>query len=317
VLVAAPPTTLYARSGALHVAYQVVGDGPRDLVYIPSAFGHVEMYWEQPSVEYFLRRLASFSRLMIFDKRGTGMSDRTGGTPTLEERIDDVRAVMDAVGSQRAALFGMSEGGAIGALFAARYPAKVSHLVVMGSGAVGYVTPQEAQLLIDDIERHWGNGEIIAKGAPSVADDEEIRAWTGRLQHRSVSPGAMADLIRMNTTFDLRDELASISAPTLVLHRTGDLLYAVDQGRYLAAHIPGARLVELVGTDHLPYYEEPDRILDLIEEFVTDRPPVHRASSGSGDRGRDPSALTGREREVLRLITLGRTNRQIAAELYI
>lgn len=311
------PETRYARSGDLHIAFQAVGDGPGDLIYIPSAFGHVETYWEEPSVAHFLRRLGSFARLLIFDKRGTGMSDRTQGVPTLEERIDDVRAVMEAAGSERAALFGMSEGGAIGALFAARFPERASHLVIMGSGALGYVTPEEAQLLIDDIERHWGNGEIIEKGAPSVAHDVQIRAWVGRMQHRSVSPGAMAALIKMNTSFDLRSDLALISAPTLVLHRTGDLLYAFEQGQYLAAHIRGARFVELVGTDHLPYFEDADRIVDLIEEFVTGAVQPRDAARPASRWAAPAAELTGREREVLRLLAAGGTNQRIASELFI
>ena len=200
------PATSYAKSGALHIAYQVVGDGPRDLVYVPSAFGHLETMWEEPAVERFLRGLASFSRLIIFDKRGTGMSDRTSGAPTLAERADDIRAVMDAVGSPRAALFGMSDGGVIAAKFAAIDPQRVSHLIAMGSGPGTYVAPEIAEQVIADVVRHWGNGEIIEKGAPSVAHVPSIRAWTARLQHRSVSPGAMAELIRMNTTFDVRPD---------------------------------------------------------------------------------------------------------------
>jgi pimeloyl-ACP methyl ester carboxylesterase/DNA-binding CsgD family transcriptional regulator len=307
------PETLYAKSGALHIAYQVVGDGPRDLIYVPSAFGHVELFWENPAVERFLLGLASFSRMIIFDKRGTGMSDRPSSAPTLTERADDIRAVMDAAGSQRAALYGMSDGGVIAAKFAAIDPERVSHLIAMGSGPGTYVPPEIAEQVIADVVRHWGNGEIIEKGAPSVADVPSIRAYTARLQQHSVSPGAMADLIRMNTTYDVRPDLASITAPTLVLHRTGDLLYNIREGRDLAAGIAGARFVELPGTDHLPYYEDADHILDLIEEFVTGRSPTTRQRQAATS----PAGLTARECDVLRLIALGRTNQQIAAELFI
>jgi pimeloyl-ACP methyl ester carboxylesterase/DNA-binding CsgD family transcriptional regulator len=280
---------------------------------VPSAFGHVELFWEDPAVERFLRGLASFSRMIIFDKRGTGMSDRPSGAPTLTERADDIRAVMDAAGSRRAALFGMSDGGVIAAKFAAIAPERVSHLIAMGSGPGTYVAPKIAEQVIADVVRHWGNGEIIEMGAPSVAHVPSIRAWTARLQQHSVSPGAMADLIRMNTTFDVRPDLASITAPTLVLHRTGDLLYDIREGRDLATRIAGARFVELPGTDHIPYYEDADHILDLIEEFVTGRSPAARQRQGATS----PAGLSARECDVLRLVALGRTNQQIANELFI
>ena len=268
-LVDAVPKTRYAKSGSVHVAHQVVGDGPVDLIVIPSFISHVESIWEEPSWARFYRRLASFSRLIVFDKRGTGMSDRVEGVPTLDERIDDVRAVMEAVGSERAALFGMSEGGSTAALFAATYPASVSALVILGSGAVGWIDAAQVESAVEDMESSWGSGARLAQGAPSVADNERIREWGGTFERRAASPGTMAALLRMNAAFDIRSALPSISTPTLVLHRTGDLVYDVEHGRYLGEHIPGARFVELPGTDHHPFWEEPDRILDLVEEFVT------------------------------------------------
>jgi pimeloyl-ACP methyl ester carboxylesterase/DNA-binding CsgD family transcriptional regulator len=306
------PVTSFAKSGALHIAYQVLGDGPLDLVYVPSAFGHVEIMWENPSVERFLRQMAAFSRMIVFDKRGTGMSDRPRDAPTLAERADDIRAVMDAVGSRRAALFGMSDGGVIAAKFAASEPERVSHLIAMGSGPGTFVAPEIAEQAIARVAQEWGDGGIIEKGAPSVAHVPSIRAWTARLQQHSVSPGAMADLIRMNTTFDVRPDLPSVISPTLVLHRTGDLLYNIRDGRELAAGIAGARFVELPGTDHLPYFQDPDHILDLIEEFITGRPPNARSRQPDV-----PAGLSARECDVLRLVALGRTNQQIAADLYI
>jgi len=180
------PVTSFAKSGGLHIAYQVVGDGPADLIFIPALFNHVESYWEEPSVARFLHRLASFSRLIIFDKRGTGMSDRVPGTPGLEERIDDVTAVLEAVGSRRTALFGISEGGSIAALFAATYPEAVAALVVMGSGAVGFVTEDEAEALIavGAFESAWGSGGMLAFGAPSVADNARLVEWAGSAERR-------------------------------------------------------------------------------------------------------------------------------------
>ena len=239
--------TRYARCGSLHIAYQVVGDGPQDLVYVPSALGHVETYWESPETAAFLSGLASFARLILLDKRGTGMSDRVVGAPTMEERIDDVRAVMAAAGSTRAALYGMSEGGAIGALFAATYPEAVSHLVLMGTGAVGWVTPERAEELILSLETSWGNGEIIEKGAPSVAHDPAVRAYTGLVQRRSATPTSMAALLRMNANFDIRSSLSSVTAPTLMIHRRGDRLYSLDMAREMADGIPGAQFVAARG----------------------------------------------------------------------
>ena len=258
---------------------------------------------ENPAVERFLREMASFSRMIVFDKRGTGLSDRPRTAPTLAERADDIRAVMDAVGSPRAALFGMSDGGVISAKFAASEPERVSHLIAMGSGPGTFVAPEIAEQAIANVEQHWGDGGIIDKGAPSVAHVPSIRAWTARLQQLSVSPGAMADLIRMNTTFDVRPDLPSVVAPTLVLHRTGDLLYNIREGRELAARITGARFVELPGTDHIPYFEDADHILDLIEEFVTGRPPTTRSR-----RPAAPAGLSTRECDILRLVALGHTS---------
>ncbi len=312
------PRVSYAKSGDIHIAYQVVGDGAIDLIYIPSAFGHLETYWEEPAVEYFLRRLGAFSRLVIFDKRGSGMSDRFSVPPTLAERTEDVLAVMEAVGSERAALFGMSEGGAIGSLFAAAHPDLVSHLVIMGSGAFGFATPEQTAAAVRIVEERWGNGEIVNVGCPSVAHDDRIRAWTGRLQRRSGTPREMAELVRMNASYDVRDALPEVRAPTLVLHRTGDRLFDLEHGRYYADHIPGARFVVLEGTDHIPYFEDAECILELIEEFVTGHVARHAQRRLAPSRGATgPLDLTGREQDVLRLLAEGRTNREIAGELFI
>ncbi|GAC1605087.1 MAG: adenylate/guanylate cyclase domain-containing protein [Acidimicrobiales bacterium] len=270
VTVTAMPHTRYIKAGDVHVAYQVVGTGPLDLVFVPGAASHLECLWEEPGVARFYRRLASFSRLIMFDKRGTGMSDRVQGVPTLEERMDDVRAVMDAVGSTQAALCGMSEGGAIAALFAATFPRRVSALVTIGSGATGWQPGPVAQDEIDRyIEEHWGSGLSVSMMAPSVAKDDRIRAWFGKWERLSASPGAAVELLRMNAQFDINSVLPAISVPTLVIHRTGDLTYDIRQGRALADQVSGARFAELPGTDHAPWFEDPEEILELIEEFVT------------------------------------------------
>jgi class 3 adenylate cyclase len=271
VVVADSPKTRYTRTtDGVHVAYEVLGAGPLDLIYIPFAASHLESMWEQPSVARWFRRLASFSRLVMFDKRGTGMSDRVEGVPTLEARMDDVRAVMDAVGSERAALCGLSEGGTIAALFAATYPHRVSSLVMIGSGASGWIPDPETQRTIDSyLEHHWGSGWSVLMFAPSVQNDERVRAWFGRWERSSASPGDIVKLNRMNAAFDIRAVLPTISTPTLVLRSAGDRTYSLEQGRYLAEHIEGARFVELAGADHAPWFEDPDTSLDLIEEFVT------------------------------------------------
>jgi pimeloyl-ACP methyl ester carboxylesterase len=247
-----------------------MGSGPPDLVFVPGFASHLESLWEEPSVARWHRRLASFSRLIMFDKRGTGMSDRVEGVPTLEARMDDVRAVMDAVGVEQAALCGVSEGGTIAALFAATYPRRASAVVAIGSGASGFRPEPSTQRRIDAyIEQHWGEGSSVTMLAPSVQHDARIRAWFGKWERMSASPGAAAALLRMNAAFDIRAVLPAISAPTLVIHRTGDLRGSVDQGRYLADHIRGARFVELAGTDHVPWFEDANTVLELIEEFVT------------------------------------------------
>jgi pimeloyl-ACP methyl ester carboxylesterase len=278
------PETRYAKSEALHLAYQVVGDGPRDLVLVPPFVSHVEHYWEEPLVARFLTRLASFSRLILFDKRGTGLSDRVSPEhlPTFEQRMDDVRAVMDAAGSRRAALFGPSEGGPMSALFAATYPERTTALVLCGTFASTVrdatypwaMDPADRARLIETIPEHWGRGTYVDLLAPSLAGDERFRRWWARLERLGASPGAAMALRRMNGEIDIRKTLSTVRVPTLVLHRTGDLDTSVEEGRYLAAHIPGAKLVELPGADHLPWVGDQDALLDEVEEFLTGARPV-------------------------------------------
>jgi pimeloyl-ACP methyl ester carboxylesterase len=272
-----PPKTQYAKSGDIHVAYQVTGSGPLDLVFVPGFVSHLEYQWEHPWSAQFFERLGSFSRLIRFDKRGTGLSDRVGGIPTLEERMDDVRAVMDAVGSERAALFGASEGGPMSVLFAATYPERTSALVLYGSyarrswardHACGH-TEQEWQAMIDAIETGWGEARSPDLRAPSVADDQSYRQWWATYQRLAASPGAAVAVMQMNKEIDVRAIVPAVRVPTLVLHRAHDRMISVEQARYLAGHIPGARLVELAGADHAPWVENTDVLLDEVEEFLT------------------------------------------------
>ena len=273
------PTTRYARSGTVSIAYQVVGDGPRDLVQVAGWVSHLEAGWDEPRQARFRRRLASLSRLILFDKRGTGMSDRVADKelPTLEQRMDDVRAVMDAAGSERAVILGQSEGGSMAMLFAATYPERTTALITIGAFARRIwdpeypwaPTPEQRQQGFDWIEQHWGGEVNPGSLAPSLASDEGFKRELSRYLRLSASPGSALALSKMNTQIDVRHVLPTIRVPTLVLHRTGDLDSNIAEGRYIAERIPGAKFVELPGIDHLPWVGNHDDILDEIEEFLT------------------------------------------------
>lgn len=281
-----PPETRYAKSGDVNIAYQVVGDEPLDLVYVPGWVSNVELMWERPASARFLDRLASFSRLILFDKRGTGLSDRVPNDrlPTLEQRMDDVRAVMDAVGSERAVIFGHSEGANMSVLFAATYPERVEALVLIGVFAKRIrsdvpddypwaPTAEERNEVAEQVEREWGDMDMTYY-APSMAGDESFRRSTNAYMRAAASPSAAAALIRMNSQIDIRSILPTVSVPTLVLHRTGDRDVQVAEGRYVAERIPGARFVELPGDDHIVFVGKQDEVLDEIEEFVTGSRPA-------------------------------------------
>jgi class 3 adenylate cyclase len=270
------PETKYTKSGDTHIAYQVSGDGPFDLVFVPGFVSHLEAQWEDPDSATMLRRLSGFSRLIRFDKRGTGLSDR-GPIPTLEQRMDDVRAVMDAVGSERAALLGISEGGPMSLLFAATYPSRTRSLVLYGSYArrawapdhpVGRTT-SDMEKLFGVMEREWGGPVGIETWAPSRVGDERYKRWWSNYLRQAASPGAAISVMRMNMEIDVRHVLSSIRVPTLILHRTGDRLTPVGQGRYLASKVPGAMYVELPGDDHSPFAGDMARLIDEVEEFLT------------------------------------------------
>jgi pimeloyl-ACP methyl ester carboxylesterase len=269
--------TLYARSGELAIAYQVLGSGDQDLVVAPGFVTHLEWAWQEPRLQHFLERLASFSRLVIFDKRGTGLSDPVAGPATLEERVDDLRAVMDAAGSQRAAVLGLSEGGSMAMLFAAQHPERTRALVLLGATPRFTVAPEypfgadEAVMMrfLDGLLARWGEGAGLGAWAPSGAGDAALRSWWAGLQRMGASPGMARQLFAMYPSADVRDILGTIHVPTLVLHRRGDRLIRVEIGRYLAEHIPEARFVELDGDDHLFFLGDVDQPLAEIEEFLT------------------------------------------------
>jgi class 3 adenylate cyclase len=275
--------TRYTKSGDVNIAYRVVGDGPLDLVYVPGWISNVELMWEEPGHARLLRRLASFSRLILFDKRGTGLSDPVpvDRLPTLEERMDDVRAVMDAAGSERAAIFGSSEGGLMSVLFAATYPERTHALIALAIYAKRLwspdypwaPTPEARAAEIELIERTWGGEMDISDLAPSA--DEAFKRRAVAYLRQSASPGAAVALLRMNSQIDVRDVLPTIRVPTLVLQRVDDRDVSVEEGRWIAAQIPGAKYVELPGDEHLIWAGDVDAVVDEVEEFVTGSRPVH------------------------------------------
>ena len=272
------PKTHYTRSGDVNIAYQVIGNGPPDLVFVMGWVSHLEYFWEEPSFARFLKRLASSSRLILFDKRGTGLSDRLTQLPTLEQRMDDVRAVMDAVGSNKAALCGVSEGGPMCNLFAATYPERTLGLAMIGTYAKRIWDPdypwaptaEQREKFFLEIEEKWGGPVGIYDRAPSVAHDPRFREWWATYLRMGCSPGAAVALTRMNAEIDVRHILPSIRVPTLILHRKGDRCIKVEEGRYLAQRIPGARYIELPGEDHLPFVGNQDEIIGEIEQFLSD-----------------------------------------------
>jgi pimeloyl-ACP methyl ester carboxylesterase len=304
---ASAPRVSYARSGSVNIAYQVIGSGPIDLVFVMGWVSHLEYYWNEPSFARFLTRLSGMARLILFDKRGTGLSDPVpvSELPSLDTRLDDVRAVMDAAGSRRAVLMGVSEGGPLCSLFAATYPEKTEALVMIGSYARRMfdddypwgVTRGERDRFCQTIIDEWGGPVGLAERAPSVAGDPAFREWWAAYLRMGASPGAAVALTRMNAEIDIRDVLPSIRVPTLVLHRSGDQCLKVEEGRYLASRIPGARFVELPGADHLPFVGDQDGLLRVVEDFLArpHQPQAHTAALATALTVRSTAAPADRD----------------------
>ena len=277
------PETQYAQSGELSIAYQCVGDGPLDLLFIPGFVSNVELMWDIPKWADLFNRFAGLGRFVFFDKRGTGCSDRTLGTGSAEDRMDDARAVADAAGIERAVVIGLSEGGPLAVLFAAAFPERVRSLVLWGTFARilqghDYESGEDPALVeafIASVRDQWGSGHALEAFVSGVDDDDMLKAL-GRFERQTASPGAAAEILRHNVNMDVRYALGALSVPTLVVHRTGDPIVPVVHGRYLAENIAGAHLVEFPGDFHvggLPGDDDP--VIDAIAEFVTGT-PSHR-----------------------------------------
>ncbi|UPJ76153.1 adenylate/guanylate cyclase domain-containing protein [Bradyrhizobium sp. 187] len=265
------PETRYAISGDVNIAYQVMGDGPVDIIVVPGIISHVEFLHELRGYSAFMRRLSTFTRVVAFDKRGQGLSDRVAGAPSLEQRMDDVRAIMDSIGSAQTALLGVSEGCAMSVMFAATYPERVSKLILFGGYRRRRDLPGDVEQGAMQLIKSWGAGTMINRIAPSLATDPAAVAQFAKYERLSASPGAIGQFALLNASIDVSSLLDSVRAPTLVLHRRGDVQVPVEHGRDLAAGIPGARFIEYPGDDHSPYFGFSDReeLLGDIEEFMT------------------------------------------------
>ena len=322
------PVTRYARSGDVHVAWQSLGDGPLDLIFVPGWVSHVEASWRFPEIASFLRTLARSCRLLVFDKRGTGLSDPLPRASTMEERMDDVRAVLDAASVRRAVVFGASEGVSLSVLFAAAWPERTLGLVAYGGFARRRRTPdypwapsdESRAALFARVERSWGGPMDLSTLAPSRAKDRRFVARFAAYLRQSASPGGAVALLRYNSDVDVTSALAHVAAPALVLHRRDDRDAKLDEGRYLARHIAGAELVELPGADHWPFVGDAGAIIAHVHRFLERLPSLPRRAVRRMPRPprRPPvlTTLTPRQREVLELLAQGRSNREIARLLY-
>ena len=313
------PRTCYARTGEAHVAYQVTGEGPVDLVLTPGFISHLDLQWESVGYRRFVRQLASFARVIRYDKRGTGLSDPVSAVPTLDQRVDDLGAVLDAAGSARAVVLGYSEGGPTAIGFAVRVPERALGLILYGTASIP--PPPEIARRFREAVGRWGRGATLEMLAPSLLASSAQRETAAALERASASPALAAALVEAVIRTDVRSLLPQVAVPALVIHRHGELI-PVEQGRYLAEHIPGAEYVELSGADHLPWVGDTDAVVAAIERFArrfgsqrrlpltAPHPRPARSATGWG-------SLTEAERSVALLVTEGLSNPAIASQLFV
>ncbi|WP_455372684.1 adenylate/guanylate cyclase domain-containing protein [Limibacillus halophilus] len=273
------PATHYAKSGDVYVAYQIFGDGPLDLVFVPGWISHLDIWWDSPITANWLTRFGRFARVIMFDKRGTGLSDRGVALPGMEERMDDIRAVMDAAGSERAAVLGISEGGSLATLFAATHPDRCQALVLHGAYAQFpflFPTQNDLEAFFAYVRTKWGSGENMAVFSPSLKDDDAYRKWWARRERSAASPSTAIAIMQLASEVDISSVLPAVRVPTLVIHRSDDSVVDLHGGQELARLIPDAQLIETPGKDHMPWCgNDVDTIADKIEEFLTgSKPPA-------------------------------------------
>lgn len=323
-----PPTTKYVSSKGVNIAYQVFGEGPVDVLLVPGFVSHVEIAWEEPFLARFISMLSSFARVIFYDKRNTGLSDRVPleSFLTLDNRIDDILAVLEAAGSDRAALYSWSEGGPMSLIFASRFPERTAALILSGTTAKFPATDDYPEGIDPDLlerftevcEEDWGTGVFFDFFAPSLAENQRTREWWAKYQRYSSTPGSVAASLRMHLGVDARPLLPNITSPTLVLHHEHDLVVPSSSGKYLADHIPGAKFVELSGMDHMYWCGDQDRILGEVRSFLEGIPA---GAYLKRQRSRRPTfgweALTESEAAIADLAGAGLGNPEIAARLHL
>jgi len=303
------PDTQYAQSGDLSIAYQIVGQGRRDLVYVPGMISHIELAWEDKHTAAFLRHLSEAFRVIVFDKRGQGMSDRIEGVPNLEERIDDLRAVMEAAGSERATVFGLSEGGPMSLLFAASYPEKVERLVLFGSmarfdGAENYPHRPPLEAYIDDFVAAWGKGALAPLMAPENAYEPGYLEWLARLERMSASPSAIRKFLMANKRIDVRPILSDVRQPTMIIQRRKDRAVAHQNGRFLADNILDSVYLELPGQSHLPWLGNSDMVVNAIIQFA-EAAELESINEGLEERRLSTALFTDIVQSTEQLVAMG------------